>query len=224
MGCHFLLQGIFPTQASNLCLLHLLNLQADSLPLVPPYKHVLDDKFLFPVCPSFSQAHHFHCSFYRHLLLLLSFDENRDDGICIKGSPWWLSRKKGTVFPCLAQGNAHQVWVTGFAAVSCECYLITIFTLLLFAHLFPICVSCPLRISTMCPSKVSASLISSGREHPDSYTLRSCPERESPSLGGSRIAGTQCGGESHWQIPDLLTVSKLHGPAPGTTRFKMFNF
>ena len=30
MGCHFLLQGIFPTQGSNLCPLYL---QADSLPL-----------------------------------------------------------------------------------------------------------------------------------------------------------------------------------------------
>ena len=29
-GCHFLLQGIFPTQGANLCLLHW---QADSLPL-----------------------------------------------------------------------------------------------------------------------------------------------------------------------------------------------
>ena len=27
VGCHFLLQGIFPTQASNLCLLHLLRWQ-----------------------------------------------------------------------------------------------------------------------------------------------------------------------------------------------------
>ena len=32
-GCHFLLQNIFPTQGSNLCLLYLLNWQADSLPL-----------------------------------------------------------------------------------------------------------------------------------------------------------------------------------------------
>ena len=31
VGCHFLLQGIFLTQASNLCLLHLLQCQADSL-------------------------------------------------------------------------------------------------------------------------------------------------------------------------------------------------
>ena len=35
-GCHFLLQGIFPTQRLNLCLLHLLHWQVDSLPLAPP--------------------------------------------------------------------------------------------------------------------------------------------------------------------------------------------
>ena len=34
-GCHALLQGIFPTQGSKLCLLHLLHWQAGSLPLVP---------------------------------------------------------------------------------------------------------------------------------------------------------------------------------------------
>ena len=33
VGCHFLLQGIFLTQGSNSCLLHLLNWQVDSLPL-----------------------------------------------------------------------------------------------------------------------------------------------------------------------------------------------
>ena len=33
LDCHFLFQGIFPTQGSNLCLLHLLHWQADSLPL-----------------------------------------------------------------------------------------------------------------------------------------------------------------------------------------------
>ena len=33
MGCHFLLQGIFPTQGLNPRLLHLLHWQADSLPL-----------------------------------------------------------------------------------------------------------------------------------------------------------------------------------------------
>ena len=33
---HFLFQGIFQTQGSNPCLLHLLHWQADSLPLAPP--------------------------------------------------------------------------------------------------------------------------------------------------------------------------------------------
>ena len=32
VGCHALLQGIFSTQRSNLCLLHLLHWQAGSLP------------------------------------------------------------------------------------------------------------------------------------------------------------------------------------------------
>ena len=38
LGCHFLLQGIFPTQGSNPCLLCLLHWQVGSLPLVPPGK------------------------------------------------------------------------------------------------------------------------------------------------------------------------------------------
>ena len=33
LGCHSLLQGIFPTQRSNLCLLHPVHWQANSLPL-----------------------------------------------------------------------------------------------------------------------------------------------------------------------------------------------
>ena len=36
VGCHFLLQGIFLTQGLNPSLLHVLHLQADSLPLEPP--------------------------------------------------------------------------------------------------------------------------------------------------------------------------------------------
>ena len=35
VGCHFFLQGIFLTQGSNPCLLHLLHWQAGSLPLAP---------------------------------------------------------------------------------------------------------------------------------------------------------------------------------------------
>ena len=37
-GCHVLLQGIFPTKGSNLCLLHVLHWQAGSLPLLLPRK------------------------------------------------------------------------------------------------------------------------------------------------------------------------------------------
>ena len=37
-GFHFLLQGIFPTQRLNPCLLHLLHWQAGSLSLMPPGK------------------------------------------------------------------------------------------------------------------------------------------------------------------------------------------
>ena len=37
VGCHVLLQGLFPTQGSNLHLLHLLHWQVvGSLPLAPP--------------------------------------------------------------------------------------------------------------------------------------------------------------------------------------------
>ena len=38
VGCHALLQRIFPTQGLNLCPLHLLRWQAGSLPLAPPGK------------------------------------------------------------------------------------------------------------------------------------------------------------------------------------------
>ena len=38
MGCHALLQGIFPTQGLNQCLLCLLQWQMSSLPLGPPEK------------------------------------------------------------------------------------------------------------------------------------------------------------------------------------------
>ena len=45
-GCHFFLQGVFPSQGVNLCFLGLLRWQAASLPLVPPGKPVsaLDSK------------------------------------------------------------------------------------------------------------------------------------------------------------------------------------
>ena len=50
VGCHFLLQRIFPTQGSNPHLLCLLHCQVGSLPLVPPGKHIY--KYAF-ICPLF---------------------------------------------------------------------------------------------------------------------------------------------------------------------------
>ena len=44
VSCHFLLQGIFPIQGSNLCLLCLLHWQMGSLPLVPLGKPLLNNK------------------------------------------------------------------------------------------------------------------------------------------------------------------------------------
>ena len=53
VGCHFLFPGIFPTQGSNLCVLHW---QADSLPLAPPgkpqdcaYDHLNTVFFFIPI-------------------------------------------------------------------------------------------------------------------------------------------------------------------------------
>ena len=46
---HFLLQGIFPTQGSNSCLLHLLHWQAGSLPLHHSATLDCNIKYIFPV-------------------------------------------------------------------------------------------------------------------------------------------------------------------------------
>ena len=54
VGCHFLLQGIFPTQGSNLCHLHLLHWQVGSLPPGKPLlflilkKKISEDSVFFP--------------------------------------------------------------------------------------------------------------------------------------------------------------------------------
>ena len=47
VGFHFLLQGIFPIQGSNPCLLHLLHWQADSLPL-RQLRSIQVPRFLYP--------------------------------------------------------------------------------------------------------------------------------------------------------------------------------
>ena len=49
VGCHFLLQGLLPTQESNLRLLHLLYWQAGSFPLAPSGKPS-DAKMVLLIC------------------------------------------------------------------------------------------------------------------------------------------------------------------------------
>ena len=49
VGCHALLQGIFPTKGSNSHLLNLLHWQADSLPLAPPGKPRITSEPLIPL-------------------------------------------------------------------------------------------------------------------------------------------------------------------------------
>ena len=49
-GCHALLQGLFPTQDSNLHLLCLLHWQVDSLPLAPPQSQKTDRALACEIC------------------------------------------------------------------------------------------------------------------------------------------------------------------------------
>ena len=52
VGCHVLLQGIFPTQGSNLRLLRLLHWQVGSLPLAPPGNPFFMGGVIYPTwCP-----------------------------------------------------------------------------------------------------------------------------------------------------------------------------
>ena len=56
-GCHFLLQGIFLTQGSNPCPLHLLHWKADSLPLSHQgslVKNSKDTIIVYPLGPKWS--------------------------------------------------------------------------------------------------------------------------------------------------------------------------
>ena len=61
VGCHSLLQGIFPTQGSSPCLLCLLHWQADSLPLTPPGKQAMS--FFLSTC--YDLNHNTPCQVYQ---------------------------------------------------------------------------------------------------------------------------------------------------------------
>ena len=56
VGCHFLLQGIFPTQGSNLCHLHLLHWQVGSLPPGKPLLFLILKKKSLKTQNLFSQS------------------------------------------------------------------------------------------------------------------------------------------------------------------------
>ena len=81
VGCHSLLQGIFPTQGLNLCLLCLLHWQAGSLPLAPLGK---PKKYLSMVLICFSLITseiehilyiywHYECPFLTYLFINNTF-------------------------------------------------------------------------------------------------------------------------------------------------------
>ena len=52
VGCHFLLQGIFPTQGSNPRFLYLMHWQVDSLSLVPPGSPLKPQSYLQKQAPA----------------------------------------------------------------------------------------------------------------------------------------------------------------------------
>ena len=57
VGCHALLQGTFPTQGPNPCLLHLLHWQMGSLPLEPPGQNLCEySQFMIIFCSKFSNS------------------------------------------------------------------------------------------------------------------------------------------------------------------------
>ena len=94
VGCHFLLQRIFPTQGSNLLLLRLLHWQADSLPLShlgsPIWGQV-------PLVHRYPHYHHCKCS-SSHLTDGASKaqpcrkgDKKTESGMRLaRGPPWWF--------------------------------------------------------------------------------------------------------------------------------------
>ena len=70
MGCHFLLQGIFPTQGLNPHLSHPLHWQVDSLPTEPPGKHI----YMLYLC--IYNYIYICASIHRHALFCFSFTKD----------------------------------------------------------------------------------------------------------------------------------------------------
>ena len=113
MGCHFLLQGIFPTQGLNPSLLHLLLWQTGSLPLAPPqFSHLvmsdsatpwtaacqaslsITNSWSLPKLMSIESVPSSYLILYYPLLLLPSiFPSNRvfsnESAFCIRWPKYW---------------------------------------------------------------------------------------------------------------------------------------
>ena len=99
MGCHFLLQGIFPTQGSNSHLLRVLHFQADSLPL----RHLGS-----PNCYIAHVENHDYIAVWGSFLLpMQNFDHNKSRHIpgqhlnCIHRASWEIKWVKALNFGTL---------------------------------------------------------------------------------------------------------------------------
>ena len=92
VGCHALLQGIFPIQGSNLCLLCLLFWEAGSLPLAPAITEKEINQFTWERCNN-----------------VLRIEISQKINGCSKGSsfPKWLGDKKSA---CQCRRCGFHMW------------------------------------------------------------------------------------------------------------------
>ena len=92
VGCHFLLQGIFPTQGSDLSLLCLLHWQVDSLPLHHLGSPLLDQGM---GNPQLQMADCIYCTTHSYIRIL-----------SIQG--FWCLRGSWNQFPADTEGQLHK--------------------------------------------------------------------------------------------------------------------
>ena len=95
-GCHFLFQGIFPTQGLNSCLLRLLHWRVGSLPLAPLGKTPVLFYFFSQIAPVLTIRNSFHlllCPF--GLLPYLCFDCSLPYFLALYNDPGARRQKEG---------------------------------------------------------------------------------------------------------------------------------
>ena len=100
MGCHVLLQGIFPTQGLNPSLLGLLHYQVGSLQLVPPELY----KFMSPLCLFYKKYQVSHILYHMEHFALSSF------GFYHVGSVSWRAFHVNTYRPSTYLSKCHLVF------------------------------------------------------------------------------------------------------------------